>query len=311
MLAFTTDNFRPAERFDAFNEEFARSVLQLDAMWQRDDGHFHGQIGARFLGPVLCTRMISSPAGFQRGKGHTSDGSIVLGIHLRGRFLLEHSNISWDSIEDFGTLTTDTEPSKGRFDGEALAIRIPPSMLAARLPHGRWWEPTRIRKDTALASLLGTYLSAYLKMPEERDGELGGAVGQHVADLVALAMGAGGDEREAIHAGGLRAARRRAVLERIARDFMDPGLSPQAVAHGAGISERYLRQLLEEQETSFRELVLTQRLERARQMLSGATHGHLRISEIAYEVGFSDLSYFNRSFRRRFGITPSEMRVLG
>ena len=32
------------------------------------------------------------------------------------------------------------------------------------------------------------------------------------------------------------------------------------------------------------------------------------ISVIAYEVGFGDLSYFNRVFRRHFGRTPSEVK---
>jgi AraC-like DNA-binding protein len=36
-----------------------------------------------------------------------------------------------------------------------------------------------------------------------------------------------------------------------------------------------------------------------------------RIAEVAYEVGFNDLSYFNRSFRRRFGLSPREVRELG
>jgi AraC-like DNA-binding protein len=34
------------------------------------------------------------------------------------------------------------------------------------------------------------------------------------------------------------------------------------------------------------------------------------ISLIAYDVGFGDLSYFNRVFRRRYGVTPSDIRQL-
>jgi len=33
------------------------------------------------------------------------------------------------------------------------------------------------------------------------------------------------------------------------------------------------------------------------------------IGAIAFEAGFGDLSYFNRSFRRRYGISPSEVRA--
>jgi len=32
------------------------------------------------------------------------------------------------------------------------------------------------------------------------------------------------------------------------------------------------------------------------------------IALIAFDAGFADLSTFNRAFRRRFGMTPSEMR---
>jgi AraC-like DNA-binding protein len=37
--------------------------------------------------------------------------------------------------------------------------------------------------------------------------------------------------------------------------------------------------------------------------------GH-SIRTIAFDSGFSDLSSFNRAFRRRFGMTPSEARHL-
>jgi AraC-like DNA-binding protein len=33
-----------------------------------------------------------------------------------------------------------------------------------------------------------------------------------------------------------------------------------------------------------------------------------RVSAIAYDVGFGDLSYFNRCFRRLYGATPLDIR---
>jgi AraC-like DNA-binding protein len=32
------------------------------------------------------------------------------------------------------------------------------------------------------------------------------------------------------------------------------------------------------------------------------------VSDIAYACGFSEVSYFNRCFRRRFGASPTQMR---
>jgi AraC-like DNA-binding protein len=32
------------------------------------------------------------------------------------------------------------------------------------------------------------------------------------------------------------------------------------------------------------------------------------IASLAFEVGFGDLSYFNRAFKRFYGVTPSEVR---
>lgn len=47
------------------------------------------------------------------------------------------------------------------------------------------------------------------------------------------------------------------------------------------------------------------RLQKARELLQSSD---LNISEIAYEVGFKDLSYFSRSFSQEYGFSPSEAR---
>jgi AraC-like DNA-binding protein len=66
--------------------------------------------------------------------------------------------------------------------------------------------------------------------------------------------------------------------------------------------------LFETDGVTFSEHVLRQRLARAHRMLSDPGFGSLTISAIALAAGFGDLSYFNRTFRRRFGATPSELR---
>jgi AraC-like DNA-binding protein len=43
-------------------------------------------------------------------------------------------------------------------------------------------------------------------------------------------------------------------------------------------------------------------------MLRDPCLGGYSISSVAYDVGFGDLSYFNRALRRRYGATPSEIR---
>jgi AraC-like DNA-binding protein len=49
------------------------------------------------------------------------------------------------------------------------------------------------------------------------------------------------------------------------------------------------------------------RLRKAADLLAHA--GERRISDIAFDCGFNDLSYFNRCFRRRFGLTPTAARA--
>jgi AraC-like DNA-binding protein len=63
--------------------------------------------------------------------------------------------------------------------------------------------------------------------------------------------------------------------------------------------------------TTFTEYVLSQRIVRARRMLTDPRLAGEKISTVAYDCGFADLSYFNRAFRRHCGAAPSDVRALG
>ena len=75
------------------------------------------------------------------------------------------------------------------------------------------------------------------------------------------------------------------------------------------LSPRSVQLLFELEELTFSQFVLEQRLARAHRMLSDPRRAGSTVSTIALAAGFGDLSYFNRSFRRRYGAAPSELRA--
>jgi len=70
----------------------------------------------------------------------------------------------------------------------------------------------------------------------------------------------------------------------------------------------YVHDLMAEQGESFSEAVNRLRLELAARLLADPAWKARRIGEIAYAVGYGDVSYFNRLFRRRFGESPRDYR---
>jgi AraC-like DNA-binding protein len=154
-------------------------------------------------------------------------------------------------------------------------------------------------------SLAMDYSDLLLRHPDAVK-EAGMAIAAHLTDLVALGLGARGDLAAAAQRGGLRAIRLKAVLMILEERFAEPDFSAQKLATAAGLSERYVNELLYEAGASFTMRLTELRLRKAADLLQRA--GWRRISDIAFDCGFNDLSYFNRCFRRRFGMTPSAAR---
>jgi AraC-like DNA-binding protein len=99
------------------------------------------------------------------------------------------------------------------------------------------------------------------------------------------------------------AARRAAVLDYIASHFCDPNLNGSSLAEKLGISPRYLHRLLKTTGKTFTQHVNELRLDRAFSLLS--TRGvDKHVTDIAFDVGYSDVTYFYRHFKSRFGDTP-------
>ena len=111
-------------------------------------------------------------------------------------------------------------------------------------------------------------------------------------------------------AGGrsLQSARLEAIKDDILAHIADERLSVTDIARRHGVTPRSVRLLFQADGGTFSEYVIEQRLVRSCRMLTEVKFSDWTIGTIAFEVGFSDLSYFNRTFRRRYGATPSDVR---
>jgi AraC-like DNA-binding protein/ligand-binding sensor protein len=91
----------------------------------------------------------------------------------------------------------------------------------------------------------------------------------------------------------------------IAGHHGDP-LSLDQIAHALHVSTFYFCKLFKKATgMTFTDYLCRVRVEKAKNLL---LNPHLRVSEIAYNVGFQSLTHFNRSFRKIAGVSPTQYR---
>jgi AraC-like DNA-binding protein len=210
-------------------------------------------------------------------------------------------------LSDAGGPFTLTRPTEVRFVG----VRVPRRTVAPLMLEAESAAMRLIPRGTEAVTLMTRYIGAVLDARVLASTEVCHAVVSHLHDLVALSAGATRDGAAMARAGGARAARLQAIKADIAANLVDETLAVATVAARHGVTPRYVHKLFEDEGVTYSQFVLQHRLDRAFRMLRDPRCAARRISEIAYDMGFGDLSYFNRAFRRRYGATPSEIRETG
>ena len=255
--------------------------------------------------------------------------TVVGRVQLAGVYVERTPTCLADGDDDFTYFMPLRWGARWRQNGHAEAVRAGGGMLIAHArPVESWWTRAEVglirlpraalplHHPDALAGqaqaagapalrLLRAYYRSVWRMVAA--GQVPPAASErHLAELVAAAIAP--LERPTLGARQARLqARVAAVREIVARRFAEPGLDMAEVAAGVGLSARSCYKALESVEVSFTDLLAAVRLDRAREILW--RQPHLGVLEVALTVGFTDLSHFNRRFRARFGMTPSEARA--
>jgi AraC-like DNA-binding protein len=206
-------------------------------------------------------------------------------------------------------LTTHARPILTSWDDSVVA-----TVRLTRGDFGRQAPDAALGRVLNGASPLHGLLLAYLREARTmayQAGEMPPIAERHVMELLTALTHNGGvatpaDARAPDQALARAAARVAVMRETMRRRFAEPTLRMRDVAASAGLSGRAGYLAFEATGAMFANELIDIRLDRAREALRSTQR--LRITDIAMACGFSDLSYFNRRFKQRFGCTPSDVQ---
>jgi AraC-like DNA-binding protein len=308
-LRFSTDDFPEHKRIDAYREIYSRTIVKHDVE-PLGDQPFRFEADLRSLPGLGLASSHFSPCHRWHTAEQVDSDDLLFGIALSGGCVLhQRGREAVIAQQGEAVLASAAHPVDVIIGTTSrhIALRLPRAVLEARIADLDAWNARRIPSNIEGLPLLVGYVSA-LRLGELTNSAYCDLVVSHVYDLVALLLDAKGDVRHLAQQRGGRAARLGAILREIDRRSGDPGLSAVTIALLLDITPRYVHLLLEESGKSFTHHVLERRLDKAAMLLRDPRWRHRKIADIASEAGFTDLSYFNRAFRRRFGATPSDIR---
>ena len=311
-LDFSTDAIPERDRLEQWREVFAKAAASMD--WSPlTDGQVHQRATVHRvpgLGVIEGTRTNTGSQARLTPLLISAD-DLVLTIQTAGSFVL--SQLGREArlgpgdavLGSSSDVMTAMQMPKSQF----IALCFPRHTLEPALQDGQNQVCVRVPGEVEALRLLRSYLSTVLSAGALHSPTLRDRVVAHIYDLVALTLRPNPDVLATAQQRSLPAARLCRIKSDIVASFGDVGLSEASVARRHRLTPRYLRILFAREGTTFSDYLRGTRLTRAHQLLTDRRNRGRTISSIAYEVGFSDLSHFNRLFRKQYGICPSDARV--
>jgi len=310
IVEFSTDGIPERDRIAVWREHYGHVMMRVD-IEPAPDRVFEAKNRCLSLPGLQLIEGCSSPARISRHGAYLDDGNddVVLAINRSGSVLV--SSHGREQILGDGEAIVLSGAEAGSFHrtsfGHAFGLRVPRVMF----------EETVVSVDDALMRPIPANRGALRLMEDyaiwlfksgDVDPQLLNLSVRHIQDLLALTIGPTSDFADTARTRGLRGARLKLAKSFIISNSHRRDLSVSAVAASLNVTPRYVQRLFEADGTTFSDFLTNQRLARAHRMLCEPQTSQSAISNIAYDVGFGDLSYFNRRFRRRYGLTPREVR---
>jgi AraC-like DNA-binding protein len=311
IVEFSTDFIPEQDRIPFWREHYGHVMLRVDLEPARNMA-FEACITSLALPGLQLMEASSSPAKISRSGQYLADGNddVVLAINRTGSVIIESGGREQSLRENEAILLSGGEAASFHRTslGRSFTLRVPRAVFETAVIDVDEALMRPIPGNRGALRLLADYAGSLLNSGASIEPQLLNLSVRHVQDLLALTIGPTPDFAETARTRGLRAARLKLAKSHIVAHSHRRDISIGTVAASLSVTPRYVQRLFEADGTTFSEFLIGQRLARAHRLLCEPDSNHTAISTVAYDVGFGDLSYFNRRFRRLYGLTPREVR---
>jgi AraC-like DNA-binding protein len=311
-MRWSSESVSPREQFSSWREACCQRVYAVTPEREAEGPTFRGSIDARWIGELDVVGVRCEPhtvSRTQQDVRRAPSDTYYLYLQLgkavwfsqrerlfnggRGDIVLADPNVPFST------------GAVGDFDFRLL--RLPRTSVDRYLSRPGHLPMVHLAADSAECALLTSCLAGLWTHGDRLDARLVQPVTDALTRLMAMTAGIAPELQDAAHD-----AMRVAMLERaqqyIVTHYTDLFLSPAVAAKALGVSVRKLHLVLSASGKSFSERLADRRLDEARLRLSTPGISARPISEIAFDVGYADLSTFYRAFRAKWGVTPGELR---
>lgn len=248
----------------------------------------------------------------ERNENHLASSNaqhFVLNHFLSGKVtLFHHGRYTTLGPGDF-VLADATAPSQILYHRpmHILSVRIPRHQLASRIASPKNLCNRPLLKSEGFAEILAKLLgNLWEKSTEEVPEELATLSTRSLLGLLttSYAMSYGLDIEET----AAEDSRLFRIKRYIDSNLSDPDLTPENIAGAFGFSSRYLRKLFAKESEGVWQYIQRRRLEECANQLTHPDWKSRTITDIAHSWAFNSSAQFARSFKARYGITPSDYK---
>lgn len=300
------------ERFDYWRDAVCDEFIKLECD-RLDDSVFNAELrGGIGVADLAFSEVCSDPQIVRRSKqliSKSTEADFLISFQLEAQGLVRQDGREALLNPGSFALYDSTRPYSLTFEKRfrQFVIKMPNDVLSRHLMNPEQYTAIPISGTSGLGAVLGNFVFSLVKelhyLPKASED-----LSDNLVNMIAMAFSSSVLLEERSDASPVQESLRRRIRHYIDNNFCNPRINNTAIAQAAGISDRYLHKLFQDENETIHALITAKRLEKARELLGNEAFVGYTIERIAYSVGFVDSAHFSKTFKKHFGASPSALR---